>query len=459
MTLPPPLLAAVSAPGGGQITVIVGAGCSFEAPTSIPLAGDCSQECHDRLVANGVLAVGACASPRDLSCLADAVVKATGSQQVLVEQLREHYAFKAATPNDGHKIAAALLMEGAVASVVTLNFDLALSTAIAILGAGDTVGIVDGPDDLANQRTVNLYYLHRNAHATDPDAWVLRTDALKKEWKKTWQQIVATKVMTTPVVLFAGLGSPAAVLTESTKLVRKAIPNGSAIYQVDPGARENSTFFAALKLDASAYIRAPWCDFMTELSQRLVIEHAARLKGAATTIEKREGLTSEDLTALLAGLQGFGLVELGGLRAAWLLHEKPYYPDEPLARELIADLLLATAMIARVSGATAVLIEGGVVEFRRNGQVVATHLLASGRGTRSVSAIEAELKKRQRRLRCRGAQPSGAIVSGTRATAALSVPADVVLGDSSDSILGSSVLPIFEVSHLRRMSDLSGVVP
>jgi hypothetical protein len=461
MALPPNILKAVSALGGGKITLIVGAGCSFEAPTSIPLAGTCSQECHDRLVANGVIPGGDCATPWDMSCLADAVVKATGSQQALVEDLREHYAFKAATPNEGHLLAAALLREGAVASVVTLNFDLALSAALALIGGGETVGIIEGPDDLQNQKAVNLYYLHRNAHAANPETWILRTEALKSEWKDSWEQIVTGKVISTPVILFVGLGSPADVLLESTKLIQKAIPNCNELYQVDPGARENSTFFAALGLDASAYIQAKWCDFMEELSQRLVLEHTARLKAAATTIAKRDGVTEEDLTVLLDRLNELGLLKLGGLRASWLLRDKPYYPDHELARELIADLLLAVSFLARATGALAVLFDDGVVEFRRAGRTVASYLLVSGGGTRSVSAIEAELQARRRRLRGRGTQPLGAIAAGTRdaGNASASAPSDVVLGDASDSILGNSVFPVYQVAQLRHTSDLSGVVP
>jgi hypothetical protein len=208
MTLPHELLQAVSAPGGGQITFVVGAGCSFEAPTSLPLAGTCSQQCHDRLVANGVLAAGDCLLPENLSCLADAVFAKTGKQRLLVEQLSQHYELKAASPNEGHLLAAALLREGAIASVVTLNFDLALSAAIQQLGVGDVVGIVDGPEHLSNKRTFNLYYLHRNANAADPETWVLRSVTLDTDWKSKWEEVVAAMVLATPVVVFAGLGSP-----------------------------------------------------------------------------------------------------------------------------------------------------------------------------------------------------------------------------------------------------------
>src|SRR4051812_562874 len=125
MTLPPELLAAASAPGGGKITLVVGAGCSLEAPTSIPVSRTCSLECNGRLISDGVLVLGECPEPENLSSLADTVYDKTGAQTLLVKQLLDHYELKTATPNDGHLLAAALLAEGVVLTVVTLNFDLA----------------------------------------------------------------------------------------------------------------------------------------------------------------------------------------------------------------------------------------------------------------------------------------------------------------------------------------------
>lgn len=453
MTLPAELLQAIAAPGGGKITLVVGAGCSFEAPTSIPLAGTCSEECHRRLVANGVLTDGDCLTPRNLSCLADTVVEKTGHQRLLVEQLSQLYDFKGATPNEGHRLAAALLRERAIVSVVTLNFDLALSTAIGDLGVGDAVGIIDGPEDLRNQKVTNLYYLHRNVNAADPEKWVLRSDVLTAEWQGGWEAVVAAKVLSAPVVVFAGLGSPADVLIESTKFIQKAIPDGNMAYQVDPGDHDTSAFSRALALGPSTFIQAGWCDFMAALSQQLVVEHTSQLGAAAVTMVQRDRLIPEDIAALLSRFQDIGLLQLGRLRASWLLHEKPYYPDDLLGRELVADLLLAAAMVARVTGATAIPFEDGIVEFRRGDRVVASHVFISGRGSRSRSSIEAGLSARQRSFRGRAVPPTGAIIAGTRdgGTTPITPPPNVVLGESSESIvIGQSALSIFHVESLRQ---------
>lgn len=453
MSLPPELLQAVSAPGGGKITLIVGAGCSLEAPTSIPLAGTCSQQCHDRLVANGILADGDCQMPWDLSNLADAVFTKTGHQQLLVEQLSQHYALKAATPNEGHLLTAALLQERAIASVLTLNFDLALSIAIAQLGVGDSVGIIEGPDDIPSQKVVNLYYLHRNANAADPETWILRTIALENDWRGNWEAVVAAKVLTTPVVVFAGLGSPASVLIESSKLIKNAIPNGSRAYQIDPGEPDESAFFRALDLDPAFFVQTPWCDFMAALSQRLVEEQARQLEAAAAALIRDDFLTAEDITALLDRLREIGLLQLGRLRANWLLQDKPYVPDNPMARPLIADLLLAAALITRVTGATAVLFEDGIVQFQKGDRTVASLVFVSGCGSRSLVAIETELSSRRRRFRGLAKPPTGAIVAGIRdyGAAPITPPADLVLGDVTASIVyGPAELPIFHVESLRQ---------
>lgn len=449
--LPLELLRAASDPGGGKITLIVGAGSSVEEPTAIPLAGRCSQECHDRLVADGVLNANDCPAPADLSCLADAVMRKTNRQELLVDQLSRHYALKAASPNEGHLLAAALLREGVIASIVTLNFDLALSTAIGHLGVGDTIGIIDGPRDLSNQKAFNVYYLHRNVTA-DPEEWVLRTVVLQSEWQGTWQSVVAAKVLATPVVVFVGLGTPTAVLIESTKLIQAAIPHSNKTYQVDPGDPSESAFFTALGLAPSAYIQAGWCDFMDALSNRVVVAQTARLAIVAATMAERNQLPQEDIEPLLARLEEIGLLSLGRMRACWLLYDKPYCPDETFARELIADLLIAAAFVARVRNVTAVPCEDGIVEFRRGDRIVASHVFVSGRGTRTRLAIEGELSARQRRLRARVRPPTGAILSGTRdvGAEAAAMPQDVVVGDPSASLLsGRSTLPMYHVDSLQ----------
>lgn len=454
MALPPELLQAVSSPGGGKLALVLGAGCSVEAPTNIPVSSICSNEIHRRLVADGVLQNGDCSNPGDLSVLADAVFSKRNSQRDVVERLRDQYGLKLATPNQGYWIAAALLCEGAISSVVTLNYDLALSTALSALGADKIVGVVERPEDLPHQKTINVFYLHRNANSADPELWVLRTSALNVEWKGHWELIIATKVLAAPVVVFAGLGTPVAVLIESTKLLRNALPGTTKLYQADPGNMGDSKFFKALSLDPSVYIQCGWGQLMDALSQRLSKEQIAQLEQAATRKIKEDGLTNENITSLLNALQTLGIVEFGKLRADWLLHDKPYRPFEASTPGLLADLLLALATMARVSGAEAAILDDGSVEFRRDGRVAASFIIASGCGHRGRQAVEAAVQSRRSQHR----NCPAVLVGGTSAswTTPPTPPKDIIQGDvpKQDILRGPTSLPLLHICELRDNYDL-----
>ena len=101
---------------------------------------------------------------------------------------------------------------------------------------------------------------------------------------------------------------------------------------------------------------------------------------------QEDNLPNEDITQLLTALQHLGIVRVGKLRAHWLLYEKPYHVFEESILGLLADLLLALATMARVSGADVVIIEDGRVEFKRAGRTVASFIVASGNGHRDAAA-------------------------------------------------------------------------
>lgn len=441
------------------MAVILGAGCSVEAPTNIPVARTISAEIHRQLVNDGILQNGDCTEPTDLSALADAVFDRRGSQRDVVERILTTYNLKLATANDGYRLAAALLLEGAIASVVTLNFDLALSDALADLGAGGVVGIIESPEDLPQQRVFNVYYLHRNAYS-DPDLWVLRTAALRDEWREHWEHIIATSVLTTPVIVFIGLGTPAAVLIESSRLIRNALPN-AAIYQVDPSDAADSQFFREAGLSPDHYIQLFWGEFMEQLSQRLITEHLHLLQQAMRRKVAEDSLHDEDAGNLLDQLRMLGLVRQGTLRAEWLLSEKPYRPVDNDTLGLVADLFLALATMMRISGATLRFIDDGLVEFQREGRLIAAYIIASGRGYRSTFAIEAEISNRRTRYDRHPITLMGAIVSGTSDVARIpsTPPADIALGEIvTDDLVGSVGLPIHHVNELRADPARIGVL-
>src|SRR5437764_15464737 len=84
--LPPQLLLAASTPDG-RIALVVGAGCSLEAPTGLDLATVYSADVHRRLIQDRLLDDGDCPTPEDLSVLTSTVWEKHHSQVPVVERL------------------------------------------------------------------------------------------------------------------------------------------------------------------------------------------------------------------------------------------------------------------------------------------------------------------------------------------------------------------------------------
>ncbi|GIK77429.1 MAG: hypothetical protein BroJett022_11190 [Actinomycetes bacterium] len=457
MTLPADLLEAAAASGGGRLVLVVGAGASVEEPTGLPLSRECSLEAHRRLVSDGVLADGACPEPEDLSAVADAVVEATGGQQALVERLPLRR-FQSAEPNEGCLVAAALLREGAVSCVLTLNFDLAMSAALSQVGADEAVGLIAGPEEHHRLSTVNLIYLHRNVNA-DPESWILRRDALDDEWRERWEEVVVQRVVAGPVTVFAGLGTPAAVLIETSRRIRAAIPEGIAVFQVDPGPAADSMFFSELGLSEDSYIQEGWCEFARELADRVVEEQTAELRDTCRELIAEEEWEDDDPEALCERLGRLGLVRIGRLRARWGLEQSPYSPRSGVEARQIADLLLAIGVVERASGATAAFEDDGVVEFRRGDRAPTPVLLASGRGSRRWIAVEARIAQQAHRRRPRDPGPRFALVGGVSGgrPEAIAAPDSVVRGPASagDIIDRGTGVELVTIDELRESPELA----
>ena len=115
------------------MVLVLGAGCSVEEPTDLPLSGDFAEDCHRRLCADGVLHDNEVSDHRDLSAVADAVSLKTGRQRDFVDRFPIGD-FHGARANEGYKIMVALLLEGALTDAMTLNFDLAAPHALSDSG-------------------------------------------------------------------------------------------------------------------------------------------------------------------------------------------------------------------------------------------------------------------------------------------------------------------------------------
>ena len=392
-TLPPDLLHAISVPSGGRVVLVLGAGCSSEQPTSLPQSRGLSEECHRQLVADGILKEGEVENKGDLSAVAEAVVCKTGSQRDLLDRFPPD-AFRYARPNDGYMLMAALLLEGVLADVLTLNFDFAARTALGQLGAGARVSTVRGPGDHTRLGARNLIYLHGDIDG-DPDSVILRTVDLETEWRGGWGQIITQRALAGPVTVFIGLGSPASVLVDTTRRISAAIDGKASVYVVDPMAHEDSGFAKALGITSEAYLCMGWGEFMRSLSLRVAAEHGADIEQDCRDLVRENNHEEEDVSGLCRRLTDMGLVRLGQLRAAWMLDTNPYLPHEPgIALRLFSALVLGVRIVEKLIDCQASFLEDGLVEFRQDSRVTRV-TVCSGRGSMDYARIEAELSSRR----------------------------------------------------------------
>ena len=450
MPIPPILLEALTNPQGGRVVLIIGAGTSVEPPTCLPLSDECALDAHRKLVADEVLPEP-CEDPNDLSSVADAVLQHTGSQWPLVTRL-PRAKFRNAEPNEGHLLAAAMLRERALSCVLTLNFDLAMSSALTNVGNRGEVSIISGPEDHGQLGVINLIYLHRNVDA-DPEQWVIRTSALNEEWRGAWEEVIVTRVLASPVVVFVGLGSPAGVLIESTHRIRDALPASTLVLQVGPGRPEDSAFFDQLDLSTSSYLRLGWVEFMTELSERLVEEFRHDLERECENLILNERLDTENSSDLSVRIANLGLLKLGRIRARWTLDDSAYGIHNLVVATWMADLLLAIGLMERISGFRAHFFDDGVVEFRENGRIMASIVMAHGRGMHRWTFIDHKIRRSERFWRSRSPKPRFALISGVLGGRQnrITLPDNIIVEESEESISNAIYsLRLYTVDEIRQ---------
>jgi hypothetical protein len=457
--LPPELLQAV-ADRRGHIAFVVGAGCSLEDPTGLRLASVYSEAAFEQLKRSGVLEDGDC-DPLDLSEVASAVFVKQRSQALLVKALpREDY--QHARPNLGHLLAVALIAEGAIACIATLNFDMSLSNAITKLHVTNIV-TVSAPADLARFGDKAIVYLHRSAYEPDVELWVLRKEVIEDYWREGWEGVVAQRICALPQLVFAGLGSKAAALTESLKHVKERVGDHTRTYLVDPAPA--SAFAGVVTLaDPADHIQLRWGEFMTELAGRLTAELDAELSAACTQVgtthEWGDGHTT--VSPVLEALGVLNLVDLGMTRGQWLgtgaggyapddPGNRSYVPDDMTNRDYIADLVLGLGALVASEDCTVEVTEAGTVRLEAPSNPdgpLAIHPVA-GRGLEPWGVLDRVEKV------CSAAGPRSADVilySGlrTKRPDAPAAPGDIV-GDvpTDDITYAVTSLKLVDVDDLR----------
>lgn len=461
MAIPVDLLTAISASGGGQVALVLGAGCSFEAPTSMPLAWKCATDAHRKLVDNGVLADGECDDPSDLSKLADLVKSKNDDKQERLVQCLPYKEFKTAAANEGHKIAAALLLEGAVTNIVTLNYDLSMTNAISWVKGGDKISVINGPAQHNQLGNKNLIYLHRSAE-NDPEDWILTTDALDSGWKDAWEETIARSVIAVPVTVFAGMGSSCGVLQHSAAKLRSGIGDQAKMFLADPGDPDGSKFAKEVKISPDEYVQLGWVAFMKELGARYHKEVVAELHSTCVEYAKREQLVDgetrqpeENIEGLTKRVLQLGILGFGQFRGAVLLDCSPFPQLEESHAYSLADLLLAVGFIERKTEAEAEFQNDGHVKFSsKNSSEISVALIDGSSKSLRWLTLENQITQHESAMAQSGGKKSRRVMATgvTGTTPENATPPQSIVGnaDSDDIIDGDNSFQFWDVDQLRR---------
>lgn len=441
-TIPAELLQSLAAPGGGQVALVIGAGCSAGHPTNIPLAGDLSEAVERQLVLNGRLQPYQCPNPRDLSALASLVYGVCNNQVELV-QCFPIQRMRLARANLGYKLLVALMAEGAISHVLSLNFDLAIQNAAAELGVEiATIAAVNEPVPIR----AALVQLHGNANS-EPDHLVLRTEVMDGEWIGQWHQVVAQQVLAAPMVLFAGLGSPAPVITATVAMIQSALGGNKALYQADIVPFAQSGFAAQLDIPEQRYIQGSWDAVVTRLADRIAAQQVDALSrsGRALLIENHYGeVDLQRFTVIADKLAGQSLLTLGKMRAfADLDRDMLYRPHSIRDDEFMSEPMLRLVHIAEQFGLDTAPTPAGTWTLRRNGQPIAQIVLATGGGVRRMAAVETRARIICATIAENAPIPVDVVLIGGLIDAApVFDHVDLIADEKSDDIIGGLAAPL-----------------
>lgn len=416
--------------------MVIGAGCSVEPPTSMPLARALSVSTNHRLELDGVLVKGECEDPQDLAKLTSLVFSKTGNQEDVVTRFPLN-AFKAASPNNGYKLLVALMIERCISYVLSLNFDLAVQNSAAELGV--CIEIVDG-SGVPVPASPTLIHLHGNANSPS-DRLVLREETIDTAWKNSWEQVVAHQVLAAPSLLFAGLGSAAPVLSQTIAMITEAVGGAKEVYQADTAPRDQSAFAAQLGVPAERYILGGWCAVMEALAARIAAGQTQSLRATGTRVLAENGNSVNEVASfceLADAHEGASLLTLGKLRAhAQLDLKASYRPRSEGEEELLVEPIVKLGAVCAIGGLSARPTAAGIWQLKRDGEAFATVLLASGRGIRKLAAVESAIRQTTRTMSDRGIPvPNLVLVAGTlQGGAATTDSVDLIADDDANDIV------------------------
>ena len=152
---------------------------------------------------------------------------------------------------------------------------------------------------------------------------------------------------------------------ETTNRIVKAVGKPQVtVYIVDPSDYANSYFASTLEVAPQEYLCLGWCDFMRELTQRVIEEHRVAIVRTCNELAQEDGIETEGVAGLCHRLTQLGLIGLGKLRATWMLEDtsySPYQQGSPL--RLFSSLILGVRSVESSMAWEARFREDGLVEF------------------------------------------------------------------------------------------------
>jgi hypothetical protein len=233
--------------------------------------------------------------------------------------------------------------------------------------------------------------------------------------------------------------------------VKAALSETATFVQVDIGLREASPYAVKLDIDETHFVSAPWSEFMRALGERVAQAQARALKQASEVLVRDHDVDAETTDPLLARLAGEGLLYLGTLRAKWAFDYKPYASAAEVGVANLADLLLAVAMLERLTGCEAHFVDDGLIELRQDDMPAVVIAVGTGLGVASWLAAEDRLRRDQARHAATGLRPTfGLLAHVKQRLEAIAAPADIVAeADAGSIVTGPGDFPIFALEELR----------
>ncbi|MCU1509497.1 MAG: hypothetical protein JWQ12_1762 [Glaciihabitans sp.] len=411
------------------IVLVIGAGSSLDDPTGFELGSHYSELAHLALTRRGVIAQQP--NPWDLSELADAVVTATGAQDLLVAELPIPR-MKLASANLGHEIAAALQADGFVRSILTLNYDTAMAAAIAHLGESD-VHVIERIEDLPSKSSKTLIYLHGSANGLPRDL-VLTTADLDSTWQGSWKELIANQTLLAPVIAFVGLGSSANLVSSTLQKIVEGVGGATSFVLVGPGDQSVTTFASSIGANAGHCIDCGWEEFMKACAAYALATLVQLSAAKFDVIERQRSVVSVDTAHVLEEITQLGYLEYGAARAKWfgVDSRRNYMPHPAKDTSDLVHLADVIHLIAEIESwmSTSIRIVDGDVNVAG-----ATVSIYSSQEPADFETAVTRVQARIDRVRP-SRKPSAVIIARTNPPERIAAPASIVFGGNDDQSSG-----------------------